>query len=121
MLDLERLARLAASEFPDIVATTVIIRTKLRIVLLEGSYVDFWWSRQTQGRFAYHRERTLVDGTIYRHDNLPHIRWRGVASFPKHFHAGAQQTVIESEISENPEQGLRQFLQFAAGVVAGLR
>ena len=62
-----------------------------------------------------------VDGTVYRHDNIPHIRWRGVASFPKHYHNGAQQNVTESDISENPEQGLRQFLQFAAGVIAGLR
>lgn len=120
MPDLERLARLAVSEFPEIVASTAIIRAKLRIVLQDGSYIDFWWSRRTQGRFAYHWERTLIDGTVYRHDNIPHIRWRTVDSYPKHFHAGAQQAVTESEIPEDPEQGLRQFLQFAAGVIAGL-
>ena len=120
MPDLGRLARLAVSEFPEIVASTSIIRTKLRIVLQDGSYIDFWWSRRTQGRFAYHWERTLLDGTVYRHDNIPHIRWQSVTSFPKHFHAGAQQTVTESEISEDPEQGIRQFLQFAAIVIAGL-
>ena len=117
MLDLERLARLAVSEFPEIVASTAIIRTKLRLVLQDGSYIDFWWSRRTQGRFAYHWERTLVDGTIYRHDNLPHIQWRGMASFPKHYHNGAQQNVTESDISDDPEQGLRQFLQFAAEMI----
>ena len=117
MPDLERLARLAVSEFPEIVVSTAIIRTKLRIVLQDGSYIDFWWSIRTRGRFAYHWERTLVDGTIYRHDNIPHIRWRGVASFPKHYHDGAQLNVTDSDISENPEQGLRQFLQFAAEMI----
>ena len=90
------------------------------MALIDGSYIDFWWSEAISGRFAYHWERTLIDGTIYRHDNIPHLQWRTVTSFPKHFHAGAQQTVIASDISENPEEGLRLFLQFAAGVIAGL-
>ena len=117
MPDLVRLGHIAQSEFPHIVQATVIIRNKLRIVLLDDSYIDFWWSRRNPGRFAYHWERTLIDGTIYRHDNIPHLQWRSVTSFPKHFHAGAQQTVTESEISEDPEQGLRQFLQFAAAMI----
>ena len=91
------------------------------MALIERLYMDFWWSKEISGRFAYHWERTLIDGSIYRHDNISHPQWRTVASFPKHFHAGAQQAVIESDVSENPEQGLRQFLRFAAGVVAGLR
>jgi hypothetical protein len=117
MPDLEQLARLAESEFSAIVSATVIFRNKLRVVLLDDSYIDFWWSRRFPRRFAYHWERTLIDGTVYRHDNIPHLHWRTVVSFPKHFHAGAQQTVIDSDISENPEQGLRQFLQFAAGMI----
>ena len=117
MPDLESLGKLAETEFPEIVRSTAIIQNKLRVVLIDGSYIDFWWSEEITGRFAYHWERILIDGTIYRHDNIPHIRWRTVASYPKHFHAGAQQTVTESDISENPEQGLRQFLQFAATVI----
>lgn len=118
MPDLEALGRLAVEEFFEIVLSAFIIRRKLRVTLTDGSYIDFWWSRRTPGRFAYHWERGHVDGTVYRHDNIPHLRWQTVASFPKHFHAGAQQTVTESDISENPEQGLRQFLQFAAGMIA---
>ena len=120
MPDLEQLARLAESEFPAIVSATVIFRNKLRVVLLDGSYIDFWWSRRFPGRFAYHWERSLidVDGTVYRHDNIPHLHWRTVVSFPKHFHAGSQQTVIESSISDGPEHGLREFLQFAARMLS---
>ena len=117
MPDMESLGRLAEAEFFEIVQSTAIIENKLRVALVDGSYIDFWWSEGITGRFAYHWERTRIDGTIYRHDNIPHLRWQAVASFPKHFHAGAQQTVIESDISENPEQGIRQFLQFAADII----
>ena len=117
MPDLESLGRLAEVEFLDIVRSTAVIESKLRVTLIDGSYIDFWWSEEVSGRFAYHWERTQIDGTVYRHDNIPHLRWRTVASFPRHFHAGTQQTVTESDISENPEQGLRQFLQFAAGMI----
>ena len=120
MPDLLTLGRLAEAEFFEIVQSTSIVENKLRVVLIDSSYIDFWWSEEISGRFAYHWERVRIDGTIYRHDNIPHLQWRIVASFPKHFHAGAQQTVTESEISEDPEQGLRQFLQFAARVIAGL-
>ena len=117
MPDLEGLGRLAEAEFFEIVQSTAIIENKLRVALVDGSYIDFWWSEEISGRFAYHWERTRIDGTVYRHDNIPHLRWQAVASFPKHFHAGAQQTVIESDISENPEQGIRQFLRFAAEMI----
>jgi hypothetical protein len=35
-----------------------------------------------------------------------------VATFPKHFHDGSEEQVIESHLSEEPEQALRQFLAF---------
>ena len=117
MPDLESLGRLAEAEFFEIVQSSAIIENKLRVALVDGSYIDFWWSEEITGRFAYHWERIRIDGTVYRHDNIPHLRWQAVASFPKHFHAGAQQTVIESDISENPEQGIRQFLRFAAEMI----
>lgn len=117
MPDLETLGRLAEMEFLDIVRSTAVFESKLRVTLIDGSYIDFWWSEEISGRFAYHWERTQIDGTIYRHDNIPHLRWRTVSSFPKHFHAGTQQAVTESDMSEYPEQGLRQFLRFAAGMI----
>ena len=117
MPDLPGLGRLAEAEFYEFVVSTLIIENKLRVALIDGSYIDFWWSEEITGRFAYHWERTQINGTIYRHDNIPHLRWRTVASFPNHFHAGSQQDVTESDMSENPEQGLRQFLQFAAGMI----
>ena len=51
MPDLERLGRLAETEFLEIVLSTTITEEKLRVVLVDGSYIDFWWSGQIQGRY----------------------------------------------------------------------
>lgn len=114
MPDLACLGRTAEREFLEIVNFAVVIGNKLRVEMLDGSYIDFWWSTQIPGRYAYHWERGHIDGTIYRHDNIPHLRWQGVSTFPKHFHFGDRQTVTESNISDVPEEGLIQFLEFAA-------
>jgi len=114
MADLVKLARIAAVEFPDLVVTTTILRDKLRVVLKDGSFIDFWWSAKIPGRFAHHWERTHVDGTIYRHDNMPHARWRGVATFPQHYHDGSSDHVVESYLPvEPPESALRAFVDVA--------
>jgi len=114
MPDLESLRRIAETEFLSVVRSTTIVRDKLRVVLVEDSYIDFWWSTQIPGRYAHHWERRHVDGTVYRHDNMPHPQWQGVASFPKHFHVEDQQTVTESALADDPEQAVRQFLTFVA-------
>ena len=48
----EDLARIAEVEFADIVDSTEILGTKMRIVLVEGGFVDVWLSRKLEGRFA---------------------------------------------------------------------
>lgn len=52
MPDLQQLRRIAETEFLDVVQSTTIIRDKLRVVLTDGSYIDFWWSSQIPGRYA---------------------------------------------------------------------
>ena len=120
MPELDWLRRIAETDFLDIVQSTAIIRNKLRVVLIDGSYIDFWWSSQIPGRYAYHWERRHVDETIYRHDNMPHLHWQAVSSFPKHFHSGDQQNVVESDMDDDPERGLRQFLTFAKSRITSL-
>jgi len=114
MVNLHRLSQIAIEEFPDIVVATTITRDKLRILLRDSSYIDFWWSSNIPGRFAHHWERTHVDGTIYRHDNMPHPRWQYVATFPQHCHEGDQSQVVDSLLPPDPpEAALRAFLTFA--------
>jgi len=111
LVDVERLREIAEVEFADIVADGYVPDlNELRIVLIEGSFIDVWFSLKLEGRYSYHWERRAIDGTIYRHDNAPHNRWQNVTTFPRHFHDGSESNVIESH--ENPEKGLREFLTF---------
>lgn len=48
----------------------------------------------------------------YHHDNAPHDRWRHVATFPGRFHDGSNSNVVESHISDDPKDALREFLTF---------
>ncbi|MFQ5636537.1 MAG: DUF6516 family protein [bacterium] len=57
-------------------------------------------------------EQKYKDGTIYRHDNAPHLNREKVKTFSKHFHEGSEEKVIESHISDNPPEALREFLKF---------
>jgi hypothetical protein len=114
MANLSRLARIATVEFADIVVATTLARDKLRVLLKDDSYIDFWWSNMIPGRFAHHWERIHIDGTIYRHDNMPHPRWKDVTTFPQHYHEERQNHVVDSLLpSDSPEAALRAFLTFA--------
>jgi hypothetical protein len=111
------LGRIALTEFGDIVVGMTMITLqsgdplKLRLDIVDGSLLDVFLS--VSGRYSYHWERRLTPATtIYRHDNAPHTRWRSVASFPRHFHNGAEDHVIASQISEDPQEAIREFLAF---------
>lgn len=113
LVNVERLREIAELEFADIVAEAFIPDiNELRVILTDGSFVDIWFSLKLAGRYSYHWERRAIDGTIYRHDNAPHKRWQSVATFPKHFHNTGETNVVESHLSEVPEEALRQFLSF---------
>ena len=107
---LRKLAEIAEREFPDIVEFTEITH-KLRIFIVDGSFVDVWLSERLN-RYAYHWERRHIDGKIFRHDNIPHAKWKYVKTFPKHFHNGCEENVVESNISDEPEKAIREILMF---------
>ncbi len=111
------LRTIALTEFSDIVLDAQIITLptgdplKLRLDIVDGSLLDVFIS--VSGRYAYHWERRMTSaGDLYRHDNAPHDRWRYVATFPKHFHDGSEDNVVESYISDDPDQAIREFLTF---------
>jgi hypothetical protein len=113
LVDVERLREIAQMECVGIVVEAIIPDiNELRIILTDGSFVDVWFSLKLQGRYSFHWERRALDGKIYRHDNSPHRRWESVATFPRHFHDGSETNVSESQISEIPEDALREFLAF---------
>lgn len=117
MPDLIALSAIAQREFADIVQTTTISSNRLRVLLTDGSFIDFWWSLNISGRFAHHWERIHVDGAIYRHDNAPHTKWQHISTFPQHFHYVHDANVIESHLSIVPENAVRDFLECARGLL----
>ncbi len=112
MIDLSKLKRIVDIEYNDIVTDSDIYHGKLRVHIADDSIVNIWFSKKMPGRFSYHWERRHVDGKIYRHDNFPDPRWKGVATFPKHFHSGHQHQVQESQITDEPVSGVREFMDF---------
>ena len=94
------------------IKTTYTSKNKLRVVLNEGSFIDIWYSEIDKKKFSYHWERTMIDGSIYWHDTTADIRWKNIKTFPKHFHNGNYENVIESDLSDTPLIAIRQFLSF---------
>jgi hypothetical protein len=114
IVNVQSLKDIAEIEFSDIVEDVIVDLNELRIMLVDGSFIDVWFSLKLKGRFSYHWERKFIDGSIYRHDNAPHLRWKDIPSFPKHFHNGSEDFVISSHISDNPELALKEFLGFVS-------
>jgi hypothetical protein len=113
LIDMAGLREIAETEFADIVLEALTPDlNEMRVLIQDGSFVDVWFSLKLANRYSYHWERRAVDGTIYRHDNAPHLRWRTIVTYPKHFHDGSELNVIESHINEQPEEALREFLTF---------
>jgi hypothetical protein len=113
IVNLEQLKEIAEIEFNDIVEDVIITDINaIRIILTDGSFLDIWYSLKLENRYSYHWERQQIDGKIYRHDNAPHIKWKKIKTFPKHFHEGSEDKVIESHIKADPLQALREFLLF---------
>lgn len=113
-LSLESIVKL---EFADIVLDIILSDSKLRVILIDLSYIDFWWSEVKPQRFAHHWQRIHIDGKIYRHDNAPHEKWRNISTFPQHFHFGDENNVKESHLSQEPEETIREFLLFCRKIL----
>jgi hypothetical protein len=117
-LELESIAK----EFIELVEDTKIIKLpsgeplKLRVYIVDGSFLDIWIS--ISGKYSYHWERRHIDGKVYRHDNAPHKAWKRVKTFPRHFHDGYEKNVAESKISPMPKEAIREFLEFIKGFIS---
>ena len=113
LVDVDRLREIAEVECAGIVVEALIPGiNELRVILVDGSFVDVWFSLRLHNRYSFHWERRAIDGTIYRHDNAPHLRWQSIATFPSHFHNGSETDVEDSRLSEVPEEALREFFTF---------
>lgn len=118
MVDIKKLKNIAEIEFGEIVEDVRIPDiNELRVIFIDGSFLDIWFSLKLYKRYSYHWERRHIDGTIYRHDNAPHKNWNYVKTFPKHFHDGNEDKVTESEINNQPEKAIREFLVYIKKII----
>lgn len=117
MTALSELQTIAEIEFCDIVSFCEISKDKLRLYLTDESFIDIWLSKKVLGHYAFHWERGHINGSIYRHDNIPDKRWRAISTFPKHLHNGSEENVKESTLSDEPKEALRQFLIFTKRIL----
>jgi hypothetical protein len=73
LIETDLLCGIAEAEFSDIVVETLVPGlNELRIILVDGSFFDLWFSLKLANRYSYHWERRAIDGRIYRHDKAPH-------------------------------------------------
>ena len=111
------LKAIAQDEFSDVVVNAQIMTLstgdplKLHLDIADESLLDVFIS--VTGRYSYHWERrTTPKNDLFRHDNAPHNQWRKTTTFPKHFHNGSESNVVDSHISNDPEQAIREILTF---------
>lgn len=110
------LCGVAERDYADIVERAGFDDESARVYFKDGSFLEVWFHRNEDlmKRYAFHWERRHVDGSVHRHDNAPHIKW-SVASFPKHFHSGTEDYVIESRIPDDPVSAFRYCLDYVRG------
>ena len=113
----ENVRGIALTEFADVVVHGDLLRlpsgepVKLRLYLSDSSFIDV--NLSATGRYAYHGERRLIGRAhIYRFDNAPHERWRGLATYPAHFHNGMDDNTEPSNVSAEPTEAIRQVISF---------
>ena len=106
------LAEMAWSEYPDIVVSAEPGKERLRLHLADGSFLDVWFSRSIEGKYAFHWERRHIDGTVYRWDNAAHRSLAGITTFPHHFHEGSQRNVKPFKPRNTWEDTLREILDY---------
>lgn len=112
MPTIEDIKRIAEIEFSDIVNSTSHIDFKLRIILVNNSFMDVYLSQRLPERFGFHWECMDESKTFYRYDNFPDKNWHSVATFPYHFHNGSQNSVDASPFPITPIEGFRAFMEF---------
>lgn len=117
MPSINDLKKIAEIEYAGIVKNTLILDYKLRIILIDNSFIDINLSQKLPKKFGFHWERMDKAGTIFRYDNFPDKNWENLSSYPCHFHKGSQDAVEISPFPPSILEGFRAFMGFVLGKV----
>ncbi|OHE60492.1 MAG: hypothetical protein A2Z47_10195 [Thermodesulfovibrio sp. RBG_19FT_COMBO_42_12] len=112
MQTIDDFKRIAEVEFADIVKGTYRIDYKLRIALIDNSFIEVHLSQRIPDKFGFHWECMDESGKFYRYDNFPDKKWQSVSTYPYHFHTGTQDIVEASPFPSNSIEGFRAFMEF---------
>lgn len=87
------IARSAEEYFSDILSEAPMIYSdKVRLVFIDGSYMDIRYP--VDSKYSFHWER---ESEIIRIDTAPHHRQ--LSSYPRHMHLGKEENVVEDSIT----------------------
>ena len=104
------IARRAGEYRPDILSEAPIIYSdKVRLVFIDGSYMDIRYPLDTKYSFHWQRKNE-----IFRVDTAPHHR--ELSTYPRHMHMGKEECVIGdtvTRINNTIEENVRCMLEFA--------
>ena len=98
-------------DFSDIILDlSELEENNFKVIFIDQSYLTICFSLKLENKFSYHWERRSLDGTIFRHDNAAHLKWKDIPTYPNHFHNGSEDNVESSLLSGNYEKALSEFL-----------
>lgn len=117
MIKICALKRIAEVEFFSIVKNAFVINYKLRIILIDSSFIDVNISQKLVEKFGFHWETMNKLGSIYRYDNFPDKQWEFVSTYPYHFHRGAQENVEATPFPTDVLDGFRAFMDFVRNTI----
>ncbi len=87
------IARCAEGHFSDILSEAPIIYSdKVRLVFIDGSYMDIRYPIDSKYSFHWGRENEII-----RIDTAPHHRQ--LSSYPRHTHLGKEENVVEDSVT----------------------
>ena len=79
---------------------------KLRLLFKDSSFLDIYLS--PSGKYSYHWERRMLDGTVFRFDNAPHHPHIGI----EHLHKGTEEAIVHYSINADPVEAFHEVMSF---------
>jgi hypothetical protein len=114
MITIHELKRIAEIQYHHIVKSSIITNFKLRLFLVDESFIDINLSMKDKDKFGFHWETLNPKNEIFRYDNFPDSNCRKFETFPNHFHCGSQENVINSPFPKDILPAFHSFMLFVS-------
>lgn len=104
--------RIVNDEFSDIVVNVELHPDRVRLSLVDDSWIDVRYP--VEDKFSFHWQRGRK---IYRIDTAPHHR--NIKTYPRHIHLGSENNIVEDNVTEegSPEENFRRFMLWVRNIL----